>query len=195
MCSESLFPDSTASFLRQADGAKPVDLLINIGNEGGFQRNRELPFHFALLAFRAVEARVGVAQSANAGLSGFVKPTGEIYGLITNRLGEHWTGKGAPELPLIAHLVQWRTEHAQEISRSPELARQLRAAIARIEGIRKEVGIAGQSTQPVYLDSRCTFYSRHRDLVPPVLLVLLAVGVAGVCWNGMPFRKARLPAE
>lgn len=191
MCSESLFPDSTASFLSRADGAKPVDLLINIGNEGGFQRNRELPLHFALLAFRAVEARVGVAQSANAGISGFVKPTGEIYGLVTNRLGQHWTGKGAPELPLIANLVQRRTEHAEDISRSPELARQVRAAVARIEEIRHEVGITGQSTQPVYLDSRGTFYSRHRDLLPPVLLALLGVGVAGAYLGGIPSRKAR----
>ena len=104
LCSEGLFPQSTASFLGHADGAKSADLLLNIASHGGFQRNRELPMQFALLPFRAVEGRVGVAQSANTGISGYVKPTGEIYGLVTNgarpncRGSPIWSG-GAVRMP------------------------------------------------------------------------------------------------
>jgi hypothetical protein len=176
-CSESLFPQSTASFLTSPDGSKPVNLLVIQANEGGFQRNRELPMHFALLPFRAVEARVGVAQSANTGISGFVKPTGEVYGLVTNRHGQAWVNRGAPELPLIAALVAWRNDHADEIPRSPELTRKVEDAIAQIESIRKEVAVVGQSTQPVFLDSRCSLYSRIHDLFAQGCLALLALGL------------------
>ena len=179
-CSESLRPETTASFVTRRDGAKPVDLLINLGNEGGFQRNREQPFHFSLLPFRAVEARVAVAQSVNTGISGFVKPTGEIYGVVTNGRGQYWTGRGAPELPLIANLVRLRRERADEIARDPALARRVNADIARIEALRRAVGIVGQSTQTVYTDSRVTLYSRSGDWFAKLLLALWAAGaVAG----------------
>jgi apolipoprotein N-acyltransferase len=54
--------------------------------------------HASVPPFRAVEARVGIARSCNTSISGFVKPTGEMYGEVVNARGQSWTGMGAPEL-------------------------------------------------------------------------------------------------
>ena len=40
------------------------------------------------------------------------------------------------------------------------------------------LGIVGQSTQPVYFDSRATLYSRSADLFAKILLALWLAGAA-----------------
>jgi apolipoprotein N-acyltransferase len=179
LCSEILFSETSTVFLK-ADGArKPVDFLINISNDGFLQRTEGQMIHFHVLPFRAVEARIGIARSSNTGVSGFVKPTGEIYGEVVNARGEHWTGRGAPELPLIAELVKFRAEREHELAGNPALASRVREMIARIEALRQEAGVTGQSTQPVSIDSRRTLYSRSDDWFAKTMFGLLLLGLAG----------------
>ncbi len=142
-----------------------------MSNDGIFQRNRAQVWHAAMSSFRAVEARAGIARSSNTGICGFVKPTGEMYGEVVNARGESWTGLGASELPRIAALVKFRREHATEIASDPVVAKKVQDEIAAIEALRREAGVTGQSTQPVYIDSRRTLYSRIGNVLAWALVV------------------------
>jgi hypothetical protein len=119
---------------------------VNISNDGIFQRNRAQVWHAAMSSFRAVEARAGIVRSSNTGVSGFVKPTGEMYGEAVNARGQSWTGLGAPELPRIAALVKFRRDHAAELATNPALAAHVTSEIAAIEELRRAAGGSGQST-------------------------------------------------
>jgi apolipoprotein N-acyltransferase len=176
MCIELCYAESVGTFLRNARGGKAADFFVNMSNDGIFQRNRAQVWHAAMSSFRAVEARAGIARSSNTGISGFVKPTGEMYGEVVNTRGQSWTGLGAPELPRIAALVKFRREHAAEIARDPAVAKKVRDEIAAIDALRHEAGITGQSTQPVYVDSRRTLYSRIGDVFARALVFFTAAG-------------------
>ena len=165
MCVELCYAESCGTFLQNARGGKAADFFINMSNDGIFQRNRAQVWHASMSAFRAVEARAGIARSSNTGISGFVKPTGEMYGEVVNARGESWTGMGAPELPRIAALVKFRREHAAELATDPALAAHVTSEIAAIEELRRAAGVSGQSTQRVYVDSRRTLYSRIGDVL------------------------------
>jgi hypothetical protein len=90
--------------------------------------------------------------------------------------GESWTGMGAPELPRIAALVKFRRDHAAELATDPALAAHVTSEIAAIEELRRTAGVSGQSTQPVYVDSRRTLYSRIGDVFPWVLVIFTGAG-------------------
>jgi apolipoprotein N-acyltransferase len=177
MCIELCYAESCGTFLRAADGAKAADFFINMSNDGIFQRNRAQVWHASMSAFRAVEARAGIARSSNTGISGFVKPTGEMYGEVVNARGQSWTGMGAPELPRIAALVKFRRDHGAELATDPALAAHVTSEIAAIEELRRAAGVSGQSTQPVYVDSRRTLYSRIGDAFPWLLVIFTGAGL------------------
>ncbi len=177
MCIELCYAENVGTFLQDARGGKAADFFVNISNDGIFQRNRAQVWHAAMSSFRAVEARAGIARSSNTGISGFVKPTGEMYGEVVNARGESWTGMGAPELPQIAALVKFRREHAAEIASDPLVAKKVADEIAAIEGLRRDAGITGESTQTVYIDSRRTLYSRVGDILPWGLVIFTCAGV------------------
>ena len=177
MCIELCYAESCGTFLQNARGGKAADFFVNMSNDGIFQRNRAQVWHAAMSAFRAVEARAGIARSSNTGISGFVKPTGEMYGEVVNARGQSWTGLGAPELPRIAALVKFRREHAAEIASDPVVAKKVQDEIAAIEALRREAGIAGQSTQHVYVDSRRTVYSRIGDGFSWLLVIFTGAGL------------------
>ncbi len=61
---------------------KRVDFLLNISNDGWFEKRNEQQQHFAICTFRAVENRVGIARTVNTGVSGFIDPNGRSYGKI-----------------------------------------------------------------------------------------------------------------
>jgi apolipoprotein N-acyltransferase len=179
MCVEICYAQPCGIFVKGEQGRKPIDFLVNISNEALFQRNRALIFEAAMSALRAVEGRIGIARSSNTGISGFVKPTGEMYGEVRNARGQVNTGMGAPELPRIAALLEFRREHAAEIASDPAIAKKVEDEIAAIEALRREAGISGQSTQTVYIDSRRTLYSRIGDILPWVLVVITTAGLLG----------------
>ncbi|HHT9124631.1 MAG TPA: apolipoprotein N-acyltransferase [Candidatus Brocadiia bacterium] len=60
-----------------------ADFILNITNDGWFHDSAELNQHLAIMVFRAVENRVGIARAANTGISSFVSPNGEIYAQLT----------------------------------------------------------------------------------------------------------------
>jgi apolipoprotein N-acyltransferase len=181
LCYEVLFADSSGVFLSGADGQKPFQYLLNISNDGVFRRSRGQLVHWRALPFRAVEGRIGIARAANTGISGFVKPTGEMYGEVRNAKGQIWTGEGAPELPLIADVVKRRQAGKEFLSQPGEYSR-LTNDIASIIAMRAAAGVSGASTQPVYLDSRRTLYSRTGDVFAGVMLALMLAGALGGVW-------------
>jgi apolipoprotein N-acyltransferase len=191
MCIELCYAENCGTFLQNARGGKAADFFVNMSNDGIFQRNRAQVWHAAMSAFRAVEARAGIARSSNTGISGFVKPTGEMYGEVVNARGQSWTGMGAPELPRIAALVKFRRDHAAELATDPALAAHVTSEIAAIEELRRAAGVSGQSTQLVYVDSRRTLYSRIGDVVPWALVVFAAAGLLAL--SGQTARRALRP--
>ena len=80
ICYESIFPDLSRLYRRNG-----ADFLVNITNDAWFGRERPwwsrtsaLYQHPAHLVMRAIENRVGVARSANTGISLFVDPRGRV---------------------------------------------------------------------------------------------------------------------
>ena len=78
ICYEDTVPPLARHFARQG-----ADFLLNITNDGWFHDSPELDQHLAIMVFRAVENRIGIARAANTGISAFVAPSGDIYSLIT----------------------------------------------------------------------------------------------------------------
>ena len=80
ICYESTYPEASRQF--RLEGA---DVLVNItndawyGREDSYARTTALWQHPAHMVMRAIENRVGVARSANTGISLFVDPVGRVY--------------------------------------------------------------------------------------------------------------------
>ncbi|MFV2005866.1 MAG: apolipoprotein N-acyltransferase [Longimicrobiales bacterium] len=80
ICYESTYPDVSREFRRAG-----AEFLINItndawyGREVWYARTTALWQHPSHLVMRAIENRVGIARSANTGISFFVDPVGRIY--------------------------------------------------------------------------------------------------------------------
>jgi len=80
ICYESTYPEASRRFRQEG-----ADALINITNDSWF--GRESPWtrttalwqHPAHLVMRAIENRMGVARSANTGISLFVDPVGRVH--------------------------------------------------------------------------------------------------------------------
>lgn len=81
ICYESTYPEGARTY--RLEGA---DVLLNItndawyGREALYSRTTALWQHPAHLVMRAIENRMGVARSANTGISLFVDPIGHVYG-------------------------------------------------------------------------------------------------------------------
>lgn len=81
ICYESSYPDVAREFRRAG-----ADLLVNLTNDAWYGREvwyaktAALWQHPAHLVMRAIENRIGIARSANTGISLFVDPVGRIYG-------------------------------------------------------------------------------------------------------------------
>jgi apolipoprotein N-acyltransferase len=92
ICYEDTMAGLIRNFVRPRDGEKQIDFLVNISNDGWFNHSCELPQHFNICVFRAVENRIAVARSVNTGISGFISPTGQIEGMV--RCGSRTYGPG-----------------------------------------------------------------------------------------------------
>lgn len=81
ICYESTFPGLSRTYRRAG-----ADFVVNLTNDAWYGRERPiwsrtsaLYQHPAHLVMRAIENRIGVARSANTGISLFVDPRGRIY--------------------------------------------------------------------------------------------------------------------
>jgi len=117
ICGEILFPESSGVY----DYRDERLFHITIANEGRFQRNRALLGTSMSQPFRAIAARRAIARSAIAGISGFVSPTGRLYGQVTNAGGKHWTGLGFAEQATIEDFQQRKNPGCRAAECSPSL--------------------------------------------------------------------------
>lgn len=193
LCSELKFSQLSGAFPEIEPGEKPFDFMINMTNEGLFQRNGMLGIFAFCGGLRAIENRVTVLRSSNAGISGFWSPTGKAYGQVTNDRGQTWTGLGAPEIPLIVDLLKFRGQHEAEFARDSELRDQLQTRMDQITELRTEAGVEGWSVQPIYLSGSTTLFQRWGDWLTPTLIGALAVmnlsGFIGGRHNGQQDAK------
>jgi apolipoprotein N-acyltransferase len=83
ICFEITMPHCCRRFVNDPDSdRKRCEFLVNISNDGWFEGTSEHVQHLSSAVFRAVENRVGIARSVNTGVSGFIDPTGQVYGLL-----------------------------------------------------------------------------------------------------------------
>lgn len=61
-----------------AKGAKRVDLLVNLTNDGWYPGSAEGPQHEQIARFRCIENRVPMARSVNRGISSFIDSSGRV---------------------------------------------------------------------------------------------------------------------
>jgi len=86
ICYEDTVPAIAQEFALDEQGAKALDWLVNISNDGWFVRfkdkqvlpSAELPQHAAVCVFRAVENRLAVLRSVNTGISCVIDSAGRI---------------------------------------------------------------------------------------------------------------------
>jgi len=84
ICYEDVIPQIFRRFVTDGRGHKHVDFMLNISNDGWFGRGAQQPQHLVNCAFRAVENRVAVARAVNTGVSGFIRPDGSWYELMSD---------------------------------------------------------------------------------------------------------------
>ena len=79
ICYEALFPGLVRDVVQRG-----ANLLVNISNDSWLDDgNGAAPQqHFSMIPFRAIETRRYVVRASASGVSGFVDPTGAVYGLL-----------------------------------------------------------------------------------------------------------------
>jgi apolipoprotein N-acyltransferase len=97
ICWESIFPGLFRSFVK--DGAQ---FMVNITNEGWFNKPTIFYQYVAMNVFRAVENRVYLVRCANTGISCFIDPYGRILGKVKNEKGEEIFVPGVLTAPVVA---------------------------------------------------------------------------------------------
>ena len=175
-CNEGMLATLAGVFHSDPATIRGADFLVVMANEAGFQRG-ELPWHAArVCAYRAIEARVGIARAANTGISGFYRPDGAFYGAVRNPAGQVQTGKGFPERALLRQAARILAES----NGAPDTAAQaqLESLQQQIAAARDAAGVRGSSVEAIVTDSRAhsTFYARWGDWLGAIFLALAFLG-------------------
>ncbi|HNQ23543.1 MAG TPA: apolipoprotein N-acyltransferase [Phycisphaerae bacterium] len=93
ICYEDVMPYISREFVSGPDGAKQVDLLLNISNDGWFGRGHQQPQHLSTCVFRAVENRVPIVRSVNTGISAFIDSFGRVHDVVQGAATANWPGQ------------------------------------------------------------------------------------------------------
>ena len=97
LCSELKFSSLKGQQADTSKAHKPFDLMINMANESLFHHNRMGEIFAFCATLRAIENRVAVVRSSNAGISGFYDPTGRPYGIIAHKTtSAQWDSRSGP---------------------------------------------------------------------------------------------------
>ena len=72
ICIESIFPSFVADFID-----KGADIVVIITNDAWYDYTFGPVQHYAIARMRAIETRRYIARTANSGVTGFIRPTGE----------------------------------------------------------------------------------------------------------------------
>ncbi len=73
ICYEDLFPSISRSFTK-----KGADFLVNLTNDGWYDRSSAIYQHYDFSRFRAIENRRAMVRVTNTGVTGTFGPTGEV---------------------------------------------------------------------------------------------------------------------
>jgi apolipoprotein N-acyltransferase len=82
VCLENASPPYVAGLAGSTGGAKTADLIVNLSNDGWFNRIQKWQ-HWQAVVFRCIENRVPMARSSNTGVSGFLDSCGRPGPTIT----------------------------------------------------------------------------------------------------------------
>ena len=113
ICFEDV-PSYLARDMVYTGGAKQVDLLVNLTNDGWFADTAQPWQHEQISRFRAVENRVPIARAVNTGPSSFI----DSYGRIVERLE---VGGEATNIEGVAVQTLWRDDRVTIFGRVGDL--------------------------------------------------------------------------
>ena len=81
ICFEDTVPQLVRNIVAagsDSDRGKPIDVLVNLSNDGWFHGSSELDQHLITAAFRAVECRTPLVRAVNTGISAVIDGDGAI---------------------------------------------------------------------------------------------------------------------
>ncbi len=83
ICFEDTMPAAARAYVRD----DPVDLLVNISNDGWFKGSAQLDVHLAISVFRAVECRRPLVRAVNTGISAIIDSRGRVVSVAGAQSG------------------------------------------------------------------------------------------------------------
>jgi apolipoprotein N-acyltransferase len=80
ICFESTVPHLLRTQVRELEqqNKRPIDVIVNISNDGWFKGSAILDMHFRCSVFRAIENRKPVIMAANTGISAHIDGNGRV---------------------------------------------------------------------------------------------------------------------
>ncbi|MBX3442028.1 MAG: apolipoprotein N-acyltransferase [Planctomyces sp.] len=78
ICFEDTVPHLVRSMERTAAAERPVDVLVNLTNDGWFHGSSELEQHLITATFRCIENRTPMVRAVNTGISAFIDGNGQV---------------------------------------------------------------------------------------------------------------------
>lgn len=183
ICFETEWPDF--AFYPSISGDNKPDFWLQIANDWWGNHTDDVLRSVRFNIFRAVEARVTIARSANGGFTGFVAPTGEVYGVVGGPRMAQMPGIGRPELPLIDRYKtlsrqrqQLRSQQAQQPNNSLAIQQQVASLDGQLRSLRREIRqlilrsrTTGASNEHVRIDRRQSPYARMKGASDTLLQV------------------------
>jgi len=159
ICFEDTVPHLVRSMAATAEKEKgPVDILVNLTNDGWFHGSSELDQHLITAQFRCIENRMPMVRAVNTGISAFIDGNGAVRD---------------PETIIDLDAVVKNERPARKSIRDPQTGRYY-----------KQWNAAFVSTVP--LDPRSSLYQRFGDWFAVICTTAcLVICVAGV-WRAAP---------
>ena len=157
ICFEDTVPHlvrNTVAAGSENDTGTPVDLLVNLTNDGWFHGSSELDQHLITAAFRAVECRTPLVRAVNTGISAIIDGDGAIVD---------------PEVFIDGDAMKNSPAPARTKARDPDTGawhKQLNAALVHT----------------VPLDGRRSLYVRFGDWFAMGCGIVVVLGVVGGFW-------------